>query len=285
VTRLVRRVLAAALLGVAAGPASLSAPAHAAACAGTQGVTVVVGSSVGCDSDGGGRAASNFAAAGHQLTYASRAPGFVCRVDGAPASDPCLEASPSDAYWGLFWSDGKSGAWTYASIGVSALKVPQGGSVAFVFQGSSSRTWPSVKPPVAQPEPTRATTRPTTAGGGSAPKTRPTPRTNTSERTNSSAAPRGGSASAPSAAVPGATSPSASVPTPSATPSTGPTPSTSVPTADGTDGTVAGAPAVQPTAAEAGSGTTSPAAVVAGGGVVVLLATAGGVAWYRRRAG
>ncbi|SKB07861.1 hypothetical protein [Aeromicrobium choanae] len=283
-SRLLRRVLAAALLGVAAGPASLSAPAHAAACGGAQGVTVVVGSSVGCDSDGGGRAASNFTDAGHQLKFASRAPGFVCRVDGAPASDPCVEASPVDAYWGLFWSDGKSGEWTYSSLGVSALKVPQGGSVAFVFQGSSSRTWPSVRPPVATaPQPTRATTRPTS--GTSKPGAKDQPRAKDSTaRTTATAAPKGavpGSSVTPSAG----TSPTTSVPTPSATPSTGPTPSASVPTTSGGDETVAGAPAVEPTAGEAGSDTTSPAALVAGVGVVVLLAAAGGVTWYRRRSG
>ncbi|MBA4607794.1 hypothetical protein H1W00_04820 [Aeromicrobium sp. Marseille-Q0843] len=280
-SRLLRRVLAATLLGVAAGPASLSAPAQAAACSGSQGVTVVVGSSVGCDSDGGGRAASNFTDAGHRLTYASRAPGFVCRVDGAPASDPCVEASPSDAYWALFYSDGKSG-WAYASVGASSLKVPQGGSVAFVFQTSSSRTWPSVQPAVA-PAPTRETTRPTSGTSKPGAKDKPRPKGST-ERTTATAAPK--------AAVPGAsatpsagTSPATSGPTPSATPSSSATPTTEAPTTSGGDEPVAGAPAVQPTAAEAGSDSTSPAALVAGAGVVVLLAAAGGVTWYRRRSG
>lgn len=286
-TRLVHRLLAATLLGVAAGPAALSAPAHAAACTGGKGVTVVVGSSVGCDATGGGAAASNFRDAGHQLTYASRAPGFVCRVDGAPASDPCVEASPVDAYWGLFWSDGKNGSWTYSSLGVTALKVPQGGSVAFVFQDSSSRTWPSVKPPVAAPAPapTPPPSRPTSASPKPGSKEQGS-KASTPKRSTPSTRAGSPASSAPSAtasASAGAT-PSASTPTPTASASTT-TPSASAPTASaGTDDDVAGAPAVQPTAAE-GSGSTSGAALATAAGVVVVLAAAGGVVWYRRRAG
>ena len=284
-SRLVHRLLAATLLGVAAGPAALSAPAHAAACTGGTGVTVVVGSSVGCDANGGGPAASNFADAGHQLRYASGAPGFVCRVDGAPASDPCVEASPVDAYWGLFWSDGKKGTWTYSSLGVTSLKVPQGGSVAFVFQDSSSRTWPSVKPPVAAPEPTRAPERTTTASPKPGSKDQGS-KASTPKRSTPSTRAGSPASSAPSAtasASAGAT-PSASTPTPSASASTA-TPSASAPAASaGTDDDVAGAPALQPAAAE-GSGSTSGAALATAAAVVVVLAAAGGVVWYRRRAG
>ena len=283
-SRLVHRLLAATLLGVAAGPAALSAPAHAAACTGGTGVTVVVGSSVGCDANGGGPAANNFADAGHQLRYASRAPGFVCRVDGAPASDPCVEASPVDAYWGLFWSDGKKGTWTYSSLGVTSLKVPQGGSVAFVFQDSSSRTWPSVKPSVVAPEPTREPERPTTASPKPGSKEQGS-KASTPKRSTPSARTGSPASSAPSAtarASAGA-SPSASTPTPSAGSTA--TPSASAPSASaGTDDDVAGAPAVQPTAAE-GSGSTSGAALATAAAAVVVLAAAGGVVWYRRRAG
>ena len=54
---------------------------------------------------------------GFSLTYVQRQPGFVCRINGAPASDPCVNTPPADAYWGLWWSDGKSGSWTYSSVG------------------------------------------------------------------------------------------------------------------------------------------------------------------------
>ena len=36
-------------------------------------------------------AAAQFTDVGHQLTYVQRQAGFVCRVDGAPADDPCVQ--------------------------------------------------------------------------------------------------------------------------------------------------------------------------------------------------
>lgn len=272
--RLLRRVLAVTLLGVAAGPVALGAPADAAACAG---VTVVVNSSVGCDADGGGRAANNFTDAGHRLRYASRAPGFVCQVDGLPAEEPCVEAAPPDAYWGLFWSDGTSGKWVYSSLGASSLRVPQGGAVAFVFQGSTTRTWPSVAAPVAAaPEPSRATTRP----GGSAPGSS-TRDSKAEQRTPKARSTAGTAAASPSpgSSVP-TTAPSASVPTPSASASTGPT---SVPTSSAS--TEVRAAEVDETVtplADSGSEGTSTAARVAGAVVVVLLAAAAAIVVRRR---
>lgn len=145
IKRLLARLAAVALVGAAAGVGVTAAPAQAAKCAPGSGVTVVVNNSARCDSDGGGNAFSNFRDAGHALTQVKTQPGFVCQVDGAPASD-CAKTPPKDAYWGLFWSDGKSG-WKYSSEGVSSLNVPQGGSVAFVFQNSTSKTYPSVSAP------------------------------------------------------------------------------------------------------------------------------------------
>lgn len=278
--RALRHVLAATLLGVAAGAASI-APAHAAACSGASGVTVVVGSSVRCDADGGGRAAQNFADAGHKLTYASRAAGFVCRVDGAPASDPCVEASPADAYWALFWSDGTSGQWSYATLGVSSLKIPQGGSVAFVFQGSSSRTWPSVAAPVVSrqaapaPAPTRAPGAGSSSSAGGGPAARPR-----MPGAPAASAPRAGGGGA------GATGPTATVPSASASASasasTSPgTRATSAPTV-GTD-TSAADPVEQVTPlASTGDADTSTAAWVVGAGVLALLAGAAVVVVRRR---
>jgi len=274
----IRRLVAATLLGAAAVPLA-TAPAHAAACSGSQGVTVVVGSSVRCDADGGGRAASNFTDAGHRLTYATRAAGFVCRVDGAPASDPCLEASPVDAYWALFWSDGTSGAWTYATQGATSLRVPQGGSVAFVFQSSASRTWPSVKPHVVAAEAAPAAPRPSATQKSQKSPGAPTrkaerPRATTRPAATATASPR-----------PGATAPSAT-PSPTASASTA-TPTTSTPSsaAPQSDEATEAAPAVTPLGANAEPASTSRAATVVAAGVMLVLAAAGGVAWFRRRTG
>lgn len=147
------RALAALVIGAAGGTVLSTGAAFAAACPVGTGVTVVVNSSVSCDANGGSPASSNFAGAGQSLKYASRQPGFVCRVNGAPANDPCVNASPANAYWGLFWSDGKSGTWNYSSLGVGSLKVPKGGWVAFKFQSSNSRTNPGVRPYTAPPAP------------------------------------------------------------------------------------------------------------------------------------
>ncbi|MRJ75954.1 hypothetical protein GEV29_05350 [Aeromicrobium sp. SMF47] len=155
------RAIVAVLLGVPAAVAvqpGWAATAATGACAAGSGVTVVVGSTVSCDPDGGATAADSFRDVGHVLTPVQRQPGFVCQVDGAPAGAGCVSTPPGDAYWGLFWSDGASGEWSYASQGVGSLKVPDGGWVAFELQDSDRRTPPHVAP-----------TNATGQGAGSAP--------------------------------------------------------------------------------------------------------------------
>lgn len=172
-----RRVLGPVVAGLlaAAGAvvgASATAPvAQAAVCGGSTGVTVVVdfnelgGTSTGCDANGG-TAASNFEDAGFPLTYVSNDPGFVCRVSGQPSNAGCARTPPADAYWGLWWSDGKSGTWSYATTGVGGLKVPEGGYVGFSWhQGDGKATAPGVSPtPRQAPAPAPSTT----AGGSGA---------------------------------------------------------------------------------------------------------------------
>ena len=123
-------------------------------CAGDSGVTVVVdfqqlggGAQAGCDPAGGGRvAAAVFPAVGFPLTDVQQTPGFTCRVSGQPASDPCVRTPPATAYWSLWWSDGRSGTWSYATVGVNSLKVPEGGYVAFSWQGQAGRALPGISP-------------------------------------------------------------------------------------------------------------------------------------------
>jgi hypothetical protein len=167
-------VTAAAGLGIISGT---SAPATAAACSGSSGVTVVVdhGSLGGgidqvCSASGGGKVATSvFAGAGFSLTYVQQQPGFVCRIDGQPSSDPCVHTPPSNAYWGLWWSDGRSGSWSYASVAAGSLTVPDGGYVAFAWQ-SGAQSAPGV-PATAHataptPTPTSAPSSTPTSGGG-----------------------------------------------------------------------------------------------------------------------
>ncbi len=158
-----------ALVLLVAGPGFVlgSAPAAGAAtCTSSGGVSVVVdyrelggGTVTACASDGGGKSATAiFASVGVDLGYATRQPGFVCRVNGAPTSDPCVNASPSDAYWGLWWADGSKAAWTYSSYGVGSLTVPAGGSVGWSWQqdrAAGTSVPPGVSPPVTKaPAPT-----------------------------------------------------------------------------------------------------------------------------------
>jgi len=139
-------------------------PAAAATCASDAGVSVVVdfhglggGVQAACLADGGGRAAKDlFPAAGFGLDYVQRQPGFVCRVSGKPADDPCVNTPPTSAYWSLWWSDGTSGSWTFATLGVGGLTVPDGGYVAFSWNGSSGRVQPGLAP-TPHPAPTQST--------------------------------------------------------------------------------------------------------------------------------
>ena len=160
-------LLTVVVVGAVAPVVAAAGPASAAGgyCAKGSGVTVVVddgalggGTSMGCDPQGANTAGSTVVPrAGFPLTYVQKQPGFVCRVNGAPASASCGNTPPADAYWGLFWSDGKSGSWTYSSVGIGSLKVPAGGFIGWRWQNSNSRANPGtapVSPVAASPRPT-----------------------------------------------------------------------------------------------------------------------------------
>lgn len=179
------RLAAVALLATAAGAVVTASPAAAAACDTADGVTVVVdfhelggGVQQVCDAGGAGSSAgAQFAESGFTLTRVQRQPGFVCRVNGAPSEDPCVNTPPADAYWGLWWSDGTSGSWSYASQGVDSLTVPEGGYVALSWNGSTTKSPPGAAPTAHAAEPTSSpnpTPPPTPAGGGSHPSSSPT---------------------------------------------------------------------------------------------------------------
>jgi hypothetical protein len=143
--------LAAVTFGVAAAGVVVPAPpGQAATCSTASGVTVVVdfhqlgqGLGTSCDPSGGGKSAADlFTGAGYALTYVNGEP-FVCEVDGAPTTQ-CVRTPPANAYWSLWWSDGKSGTWKYASTGVTALHVPAGGYVALSWQKGTAQAPPGV---------------------------------------------------------------------------------------------------------------------------------------------
>ncbi len=275
-TRLRQAATVALLLGSVAvvGP-----PAEASPCPGTSGVTVVVefnglggGSAQTCVADGGGRTGDRLLReAGYRLDYVQRFPGFVCRIDGAPADDPCVNTPPADAYWGLWWSDGTTGKWTYASLGAASLTVPAGGYVAMVWDGSTGTVTPAADAAV-HPTPTPTPTATPTKGG--TPTGAPTRPPSTEPTTSPTSV-------APTTATAGPTQEPTKPPTrePTRKPS-----KTQEPTSSDTP-TPSPSPSLPPTT-DAGQGDTD------GGGlpgwvppvlVVALLAVAGAVAVVRRR--
>ncbi|CAB4693789.1 unannotated protein [freshwater metagenome] len=287
------RTLAAAVLVTVAAGASLvlpAAPASAAACTTDAGVSVVVdfaglggGVDQVCLPDGGGdKAAALFAEAGFPLTYAQRQPGFVCRVSGLPTSDPCVNTSPEDAYWGLWWSDGETGEWVYSTLGVGSLSIPDGGYVAFAFDDSASdQIRPGVAPathPDSTPSPsTRPTTQPTAR-----PTTRPTDRptalpTGSTDGPRSTTEPSGPGSGAVEATSAATSADEESAPSdPASNSSTASTASTDEPS----DGS-AGGDATPPTSEDDGGLPTWVAPVL----VALLLGAAGVAVVVRRRTG
>jgi len=174
IQRLLARVVVAVLAAAAATLAVPATPAQAAYCS-TDGVAVLVdfgdlggGESTGCGS--GGKASEAFADAGYQLEQHPRQQGFVCKVDGQPASGDCLQ---TDAYWAFFVSR-SGGNWVYSSLGVYAQSVKAGDTVALVWQSSASRRQPGGapwQPPAAAPTATPTSSAPApSAPAASSPK-------------------------------------------------------------------------------------------------------------------
>jgi hypothetical protein len=215
------RLAAACLLAAAASVVLSATPATAATCSSAGGVSVAVdfhelggGAQTACVADGGGRSATSLlTSAGFVLSYVQRQPGFVCRVNGAPADDPCVNTPAADAYWGLWWSDGRSGSWTYATTAAGSLKVPKGGYVAFSWNGSAARSTPGVSPTAHSVAPTpngKPTSKPS-AKPSSKPST-PEPSRTESSSTESSSAESSSAEPSPSSTKSEKPSPSATVP-------------------------------------------------------------------------
>jgi hypothetical protein len=181
--------LAAVTFAVAAAGVVVPSRAEAATCGTASGVSVVVdfhqlqggGAETACDAGGAGEnAAAQFTDVGHTLTYVQDE-AFVCQVDGR-GSPQCARTPPANAYWSLWWSDGKSGTWKYAASGVTSLKVPEGGYVALSWQKGNAEVPPRVKPsahgssPTSPPTsaPTSHPTQTPTHGPTQSPTTGPT---------------------------------------------------------------------------------------------------------------
>ena len=287
--RILRRLLgAAALLIGAVVPAGLAPPpAHADGGCGTQGVAVVVdfgalggGVKQSCV-NGGGKAAALFAAAGHSLGRVQSQPSAVCDIDGEPSA-PCPQMPPANAYWGLFWTSGSSAHWTYASLGVDALTVPAGGSLAFAWQSAAGTRSPGVLAVVTRTstptaKPTKKAKQKTTHKSDTTRKT-PAAKPSATSATSTPSASESVSVAASASAV---VSPSAAagMTSTAVTPTVAASATPTDPATGSTDAATTSADSV-PSSTDAGGGLPG---WVAPGAVVVVLAAGGGVAVARRR--
>lgn len=279
---LLRRLAgAAAATGLAvAGLVAVAAPASAAACSGTTGVTVVVdtGDSIStrCASGDPSSALKALTSAGFSVTYPQQYPGsVVCRINGYPSSDPCVRMPPADAYWAFFHAK-RGGSWVYSSNGVASYDPAPGTVVGFRFgSGQQPRVAPPAPTKTSEPAPTKATTKPKPTTSAPKPTTPKASATTAKAPSSTGSTPGtvGGSASTRPTASPspsGTASASASA-SPSATAS-----GTATPSATASD------LAAAPTSADADTGG-GPVTLLAGAALVALVAAgAGWAAWKRR---
>lgn len=202
------------LAGPTVPAASAGTSSVASACGSlSSGVTVVIdtGSSISTRCAGGDPASAMSAL----QTVASvvtpqRYPGsVVCRIDGYPASDPCIQMPPASAYWSFFTAR-RGGSWSYSSTGAAGYNPAAGTVIGFAF-GAGAR--PRMAPPAAPVVPVKpkATTsaRPKASGGsggstgGSASAARtPTRSASSSPRTSAPSAPGTSATTSPGAATP-----------------------------------------------------------------------------------
>jgi hypothetical protein len=282
--KLVGAAGAIALGMVLAGPVPA---AEVAACSGSSGVTVVVdygalgGIQVGCAGGDPATGLGALNAAGFGTTGTRKdGPGFVCRINGVPAADPCVVTPPATAYWS-YWHAPRGGSWAYSSVGAAGYN-PAAGSVEGWSFGSGGRpglappaapTPPPVPPPAPKPttkpvpkpapKPTAAPPRTTTPGA------QPTTGTGTATGTSASRSASPGASTSPS----GAATPTAAGPGATSEGATNPGGTTAPPTAD--PGPVAGAEPVS---------SSTPVGPFAIGAVLVAgLGTAGFLMARRRR--
>lgn len=148
-------------LGASAAPSAAKDTervATNAACSTPEGVTVVIdfqdlggGVNVRCAPGAVGSGLDALDRAGIRYQTALRSPGFVCRIAGMPADDPCHVASPASAYWS-YWIAGRGGTWCYSDLGAGSRTPPPGSIEGWSF--SLNRSGRSTPPPrFAVPDP------------------------------------------------------------------------------------------------------------------------------------
>jgi hypothetical protein len=96
--------------------------------------------------------------AGIDFATTVRFPGFLCRIAGKPANDPCQTTSPASAYWS-YWIAQRGAAWCYSNLGAGARTPPPGSVEGWSFSlGRTSSTSPAPRAAVPAPLPGTAPT-------------------------------------------------------------------------------------------------------------------------------
>ena len=286
--RLVRRLAGTvAATGLAlAGLVAAAAPASAAACSGTSGVTVVVdtGGSIStrCASGDPSTAWKALTAAGFGTTPVQTFPGALCQINGYPDTS-CVRMPPASAYWAFFHAKA-GGSWTYSSSGVASYNPSPGTVVGFKFgSGGQPGIAPPSAPATSKPAPTTAKPKPTTAAPKATSKpAATTPKTSTSGSTKATGSTqKSGSgattASAKPTATPTATASATASPTASGSSSASPS-GQGTPSAEASETSLAVAPT-----SDADDGSSGPGTLLVGGALVALVAAGAGWAAWRRR--
>ncbi|HSF97269.1 MAG TPA: hypothetical protein VLA55_01150 [Ornithinibacter sp.] len=268
-----------------AGLAVAAAPASAAACSGTSGVTVVVdtGGSIStrCASGDPSSAWGALTAAGFGTTPVQTFPGALCQINGYPDTS-CVRMPPASAYWAFFHARA-GGSWTYSSSGVASYDPAPGSVVGFAFgSGGQPGIAPPSPPATSKPAPT--TTRPKATTAAPEPTSKPATTTSGTSTSGSGKAAgsttSSGSGATTAPAEPTATTKATASATPSATASAS---GSASPNGGGPASTEASA---TPLAAAPTSGpddSSGPATLLVGGALVALVAGGAGWAAWRRR--
>jgi hypothetical protein len=156
------RLRAAAVLVLAGTALAVpAAPARAAACASSSGVTVVVdfaslggGTHRECAAGDPASGLAALRAAGFTPTRAAQEPGyFLCRINGKPTNDPCQRTSPANAYWS-YWHAKPGGRWTHSDLGPADYDPAPGTVEGWAFGAGKP---PSSPPRMASPSAAPAT--------------------------------------------------------------------------------------------------------------------------------
>lgn len=115
--------------------------------------------------------------------------GFVCRIAGQPADDPCIDTPPASAYWS-YWLAPRGGSWCYSNLGVLARTPPPGTVEGWSF--SLDRDGGQSPPPRTAPPPLAPGLRPTPLGADDCDPSGPSVPTTTTPATTAPAPDRPG---------------------------------------------------------------------------------------------